>query len=160
MGAHLRELGHRRVLCVADNLECMDRERYEGLCEGLGIRADFLKIPMQKTERVAFYQERLPQLRQYSAVFAVSDYYAVDLMRFLLASGVRLPEEISLVGFDDSSICEQTVPALTSVRQDGKCRAEMALGMLKRMRQEPNFSGNFLTPVHLVIRESTGRLRD
>jgi len=54
LGAHLRELGHCCVLCVADNLECMDRERYEGLCEGLGVRADFLKIPMQKTERTAF----------------------------------------------------------------------------------------------------------
>lgn len=159
VGAHLRELGHRRVLCVADNLECMDRERYEGLCEGLGFQADFLKIPMQKTERLAFYQARLPQLRQYSAVFAVSDYYAVELMRFLLASGVRLPEEISMVGFDDSGICRQTVPALTSVRQDGKCRARMALQMLKRMGQEPDFSGDFLTPVQLVVRESTGRLR-
>lgn len=160
VGTHLRELGHRRVLCVADNLECMDRERYEGLCEGLGIRADFLKIPMQKTERIAFYQERLSQLRQYSAVFAVSDYYAVDLMRFLLASGVQLPEEVSLVGFDNSSICEQTVPALTSVHQDGECRARMALQMLKQMRQEPDFSGDFLTPVRLVVRESTRRLCD
>ncbi len=160
VGAHLRELGHRRVLCIADNLACMDRERYEGLCEGLGFRADFLKIPMQKTERMAFYQQRLPQLRQYSAIFAVSDYYAVDLMRFLLSSGVRLPEEISLVDLDDSNICRQTVPALTSVRQDGECRARTALQMLKRMRQEPDFSGDFLTPVRLVVRESTGRLRD
>ncbi len=81
-------------------------------------------------------------------------------MRFLLASGVRVPEDISLVGFDDSGICRQTVPALTSVRQDGKCRARMALQMLKQMRQEPDFSGDFLTPVRLVIRESTRRLCD
>ena len=137
----------------------MDLRRYEGLCEGLGVQADFLKIPMQKKERDCFYQQHLPKLRQYSAIFAVSDYYAVDLMRFLQKSGVRIPEDISIAGFDDSIICEQVSPSLTSVRQDGTYRARMALQMLKRMRQEPDFSGDFLTSVQLISRESTCGLR-
>lgn len=160
VGAYLRSLGHRHVLCVADNRECMDLRRYEGLCEGLGLQADFWRIPMQKKERERFYQERLARLRQYSAVFAVSDYYAADLMRFLQKSGVRLPEEISIAGFDDSGICEQLCPALTSVRQDGAYRAETAIRLLTRMRQEPGFSGDFLTAVQLVPRESVRRLCD
>lgn len=160
VGAYLRGLGHRHVLCVADNRECMDLRRYEGLCEGLGLQADFWRIPMQKKERERFYQERLARLRQYSAVFAVSDYYAADLMRFLQKSGVRLPEEISIAGFDDSGICEQLCPALTSVRQDGAYRAEAAIRLLMRMRQEPGFSGDFLTAVRLVPRESVRRLYD
>ena len=159
VGAHLRELGHQNVLCVADNRECMDLERYEGLCEGLGFRADFLKIPMRKQERERFYQERLTQIRQYSAIFAVSDYYAVDLMRFLQGAGVKLPEDISIAGFDDGAICEQVVPTLTSVRQDGAGRAKTAMQLLKRMKEEPAFSGTILTAVQLVPRESTGRLR-
>lgn len=158
VGAHLRERGHRRVLCIADNQECMDLQRYKGLCEGLGFPADFLKIPMCKREREPFYRERLNFLRQYSAVFAVSDYYAVDLMRFLQQNGLNVPRDIAIVGFDDSGICEQVVPPLTSVRQDGVCRAQMALRLLKRMKEEPTFSGNFLTSVHLVPRGSTGWL--
>lgn len=159
MGVHLRGLGHQKVLCVADNRECMDLERYEGLCEGLGARADFLKIPMQKREREQFYQDRLAWLCQYSAIFAVSDYYAVDLMRFLQGAGIRIPEDISITGFDDSAICEQVAPTLTSIRQDGVYRAKTAIRLLKRMKEEPFFSGTVLTSVRLVPRESTGWLR-
>lgn len=160
VGRHLRELGHEKVLCVSDNRECMDLQRYMGLCDGLGLRADLWEIPMQKRERAAFYQDRLPRLRQYSAVFAVSDYYAAELMRFLQDAGINVPEDISVAGFDDSGVCEQTVPPLTSVRQDGAYRAGMALRLLRRMRREPEFFGNFLTSVQLVPRGSTGRLRD
>lgn len=159
MGEHLRRLGHKNVLCVADNRECMDLRRYEGLCEGLGFQADFWQIPLRRQQRGLFYRQRLDRLRRYSAVFAASDVYAVDLMGFLQRSGVRVPEEISVAGFDDSPICQQVSPALTSVRQDGARRAELAVRLLKRMRQEPGFSGDFLTSVCLVPRESTGRLR-
>ena len=160
VGEHLRELGHRRVLCVSDNRECMDLQRYRGLCQGLGFEADLLEIPMLKKMRDAFYQDKLPYLRQYSAVFAVSDYYAVDLMRFLQGARVRLPEEMSIAGFDDSALCGQVVPALTSVRQDGARRAHMALRLLERMGKEPDFFGNFLVSVRLVPRDSTRRLCD
>lgn len=160
VGRHLRDLGHEKVLCVSDNRECMDLQRYMGLCEGLGLPADLWEIPMQKSVRAAFYQSRLPQLRQYTAVFAVSDYYAAELMRFLQNAGISVPEDISVAGFDDSGLCEQTVPPLTSVGQDGAYRARMALQLLRRMRQEPEFFGNFLTSVQLVPRGSTGRLRD
>ena len=160
VGAHLHSLGHQKVLCISDNRQCMDLQRYLGLCDGLGTQADFLEIPMQKKEREAFFRERLAWMRQYSAVFAVSDYYALDLMRFLQASGTKVPEDISIVGFDDGAVCEQVVPSLTSVRQDGAHRARMALQMLKRMRQEPDYFGDFLVSVQLIPRDSTRRLCD
>ena len=43
VGVHFRVLGHSKVLCVADNCICMDRLRYDGLCEGLGAKADIWK---------------------------------------------------------------------------------------------------------------------
>lgn len=158
VGEYLRGLGHRKVLCIADNRECMDRQRYEGLCGGLGVRADFMMVPMQKRERDRYYREHFAQLRGYSAVFAASDYYAVDLIRFLQSAGVKIPDDISVVGFDDSAICEQVVPSLTSVRQDYKARAQMAVRLLKRMREQPDFTGDFTIPVRLVERSSSGRL--
>lgn len=158
VGQHFRELGHKKVLCVADNRACMDLDRYLGLCEGLGFPADFLEIPMQGAERRRFYQERLPGLRQHSAVFAVSDYYAVDLMGFLQKSGLRVPEDVCVAGFDDGAICRQVTPALTSVRQDGRCRAETAIRLLKRMKREPAYFEDIMMPVRLVRRDSTGRL--
>lgn len=156
VGEHLRKLGHRRVLCVADNREHVDFQRYQGLEEGLGAPADFWQIPMHRREREDFYRERLEDLRRYTAVFAASDFYAAELMRFLQGAGVRVPGEISVAGFDDSPLCEQVVPALTSVRQDGARRAQMAIGMLERMGREADFSGDFRVAVRLIPRASTG----
>lgn len=158
VGEHFRTLGHKKVVCVADNQECMDQERYEGLCQGLGFQADFLRIPMSREERTDFYRSHLDKLRGYSAVFAVSDYYGAELMGFLQRWGVRIPKDMAVAGFDDGAICEQVIPPLTSVRQDGPERARLAVELLKRMKEEPEFSGDFLTPVSLVVREST-RLR-
>lgn len=115
------------------------------------------KISDRTVKRV---QERLDGLRRYTAVFAVSDYYAVELMGFLQNAGARVPEEVSVAGFDDSPLCEQVVPALTSVRQDWACRARMALELLGRMREDPDLSGSFRISVELIPRASTGRSRD
>lgn len=158
VGEYLRSLGHRRVLCVADNQECMDQQRYEGLCAGLGFRADLMMVPMGKEDRDRYYREHFERLCGYSAVFAVSDHYAVDLIRFLQSASVKVPDEISVVGFDDSAICEQVVPALTSVRQDYRARAQMAVALLKRMREQPDYAGDFTIPVTLVERDSCQRL--
>jgi len=159
VGRHFRALGHEKVLCVADNRECMDLDRYTGLCEGLGFHADFMQIPIQKAARECFYREHFPELRQHTAIFAVSDYYAVELMQFLQRSGIKIPEEISIAGFDDGDICRQVVPALTSVRQDAQRRARTAAKLLKQMKLTPGYSKDVLMPVELIFRDSTGRLR-
>lgn len=158
VGKYLYNLGHRRVLCISDNQECMDQKRYEGLCSGLGFEADFMRIPMQKEGRDRYYREHFAQLRSYSAIFAVSDYYAADLIRFLQNSDVKIPDDISVVGFDDSALCEQIAPSLTSVRQDYQARARMAVRLLKRMKEQPEYTGDFTIPVKLVERNSSRRL--
>ena len=48
VGEYLKEMGHCKVLCISDNDICMDRDRYNGLNNGLGKTADFLVIPMRK----------------------------------------------------------------------------------------------------------------
>lgn len=158
VGEYLRNSGHKKVLCVSDNQECMDQQRYDGLCDGLGFQADFMKIPMEKDARSRFYQAHFAQLCRYSAIFAVSDYYAIDLMRFLQISGVKIPDDISIIGFDDSGVCDQTVPSLTSVRQDYRLRAQMAVNLLKRMKEQPEYTEDFMIPVELVERDSARRL--
>ena len=158
VGEHLRSLGHRRVLCISDNQECMDQQRFEGLCGGLGFRADFMMIPMEREARICYYREHFGQLRSYSAIFAVSDHYAVDLIRFLQNSGVKIPDDISVIGFDDSEVCGQVVPSLTSVRQDYRARAQMAVRLLKRMKEQPVYTEDVTIPVQFIVRNSSRRL--
>ena len=64
VGAFFRQTGHCRALCISDNQDCMDKERYEGFREGLypGI-GDFMLIPMKKTFRRKIYLEHFNALR-------------------------------------------------------------------------------------------------
>ncbi|SDF42822.1 LacI family DNA-binding transcriptional regulator [Marvinbryantia formatexigens] len=162
MGRYFRELGHQRGICISDNDICMDFERWCGFRDAMketGGTADFLQIPMKKRERLAFYQKHIDMIKSYTAVFAVSDYYAVDLMRFLQQNGVQVPLDISVAGFDDGPYCESASPALTTIRQDGAKRAALAISELKKLREEQE-EGRFLKlPVTLIRRQSTSEYR-
>lgn len=160
VGAHFRERGFRNVLCVADNAICMDAARIDGFRAGFCETAScepikFWEIPMFRDERLQFYENRKNDFRNFDAVFAVSDYYAVDLMRFLQASGFRIPEDIAVAGFDDSPLCMQVSPNLTSVRQDNAERARQAVELLRKMKADRDFSEDCVLPVTLIAREST-----
>ena len=158
VGEYFRRCGHRRALCLADNDEDMDHARWEGFLEGFGDGAEFWMIPMAKRERLAFYEERLSVLSAFTAIFAVSDYYAVELCHFLSAHGVVVPEEISVCGFDDTPLCAMVYPALTSVRQDTAARAKCALDALQRLRAGETVELSVTLPTELIVRGSTRKL--
>ena len=155
VGAYFRRGGHRRALCVADNRICMDAERCDGFREGFGEGADFWELPMQRAARRRFYMERLDQLRSYTAVFAASDHYAIELMHLLRECGIAVPDEISIAGFDDVPACALVHPALTSVRQDVALRARIALEKLEALRGGGDPERCVRLPVALVERAST-----
>lgn len=159
VGSLFRRKGHRQALCMADNQICTDKERYDGFCTGFGKEnAHFMLIPMQKSDRKKFYLEHLEQIRRYSAIFVVSDYYAVELMAFLEEQGVSVPGEISVAGFDDTPICSLVSPTLTSVRQDVALRAKIALEKLGELKEKKEIETTIMLPVKLVERGSTGVL--
>lgn len=156
VGRYFRQLGHKRVLCIADNHICMDWERYQGFQDGFGTEnADFMEIPMKQRERREFYRKNLERLKAYTAIFAVSDYYAIDLMQFLLEQNIRVPEEISIAGFDDSPICQMVKPTLTSVKQDGRWRAKLAIKKLKLLKDNVDEGTEVKLDVMLMERDST-----
>lgn len=160
VGKYLIELGHKKMLCISDNDICMDLERYKGFCnaaEKENCQIDFLKIPMNQSERYDMYEKSLSQIIEHTAIFAVSDYYAVDIMMFLIKHGIKIPEDISVVGFDDTPICRHTVPNLTSVRQDCKQRAGLALETLNRLKNNQQTESEIKLPVALIKRESAAK---
>lgn len=158
VGEHFRKLGHQSALCISDNAVCMDWERYQGFRAAFG-EADtaLMLIPMEKAERRKFYRENLEQMKSVTAIFAVSDYYAIELMQFLTEQGIRIPEEISIAGFDDCPLSEMVFPALTTVRQDGKKRAGLAISKLRELKEGMEEGKEILLPVALVERQSTRR---
>lgn len=156
VGTYFRKQGHKRVLCISDNQICMDLERYQGFRDGFGAKGvDFAMIPMRKEERWEYYRKNTDMFEAVSAVFAVSDYYAVDLIHFLQKHGFCVPNQISVAGFDDSPMCQMTWPALTSVRQDGALRAKIAIEKLRELKEKKDVETEIRLPVSLVVRDST-----
>ena len=74
-------------------------------------------------------------------------------------AGIRVPEDISVAGFDDTPICEMLRPALTTVRQDGALRAGLAVEKLRELKEGLPVETEIMLPVLLVVRNSTAPRR-
>lgn len=159
VGEFFKKNGHKHAICISDNDIGVDKDRYDGFCSAFGKEnTEFLIIPMKKTERRKFYKEHISMFYENTAVFAVSDFYAIDLMHFLQENNILVPEDISIAGFDDIPMCEQVTPTLTSIRQDGALRAKIAIKKLKDMKEQKNISSTIKLPVTLVERASTRKV--
>nr|WP_299730737.1 LacI family DNA-binding transcriptional regulator [uncultured Tateyamaria sp.] len=93
-----------------------------------------------------------------TAVFCASDQLAMAFIAELSRHGFRVPEDVSVMGFDDIDFAEQFIPALTSIRQDRLLIGETAANMLMGRIESPNTGGDepiAIIPVSLVVREST-----
>ena len=157
-GRYFRELGHKRALCISDNYICMDKERIDGFCKAFQPGETMVwQIPNNEKNRRIFYQKRLNDLvkSNVSAVFAVSDFYALEFMRFLQAKDIRIPEDIQIIGFDDNMASRESNPTLTTIHQDASLRAETAIECLEAMRDGLDYEAGIVLPVQLVKREST-----
>lgn len=155
MGTYLKRMGHERVLCISDNLVYMDAERIEGCQEAMGEgRVQILQVPMSREVRRQFYQDRMTEILTYTAVFAMSDYYALELIHDLQEQGVRVPDDISVAGFDDCLASRSSSPPLTTVRQDADMRARNALLALRTLKSGEEMCTTVRLPVSLVERKS------
>lgn len=156
-GAYLKRMGHTRALCIADNDICMDDERYRGFTAAFG-DAPRMIVPMRREQRRAFYDRHIEEIARFTAVFAASDVYAAELMGVLAAHGVRVPEDVSVIGFDDMPLCAWMTPPLTSVRQDSALRAHVAMDALLALAEGRKTPERIVLPVTLVERESVKRI--
>ena len=157
-GKYFRELGHEKALCIADNFICMDKERIEGFCKAFELGETLIwQIPKTEKERVCFYQDKFSELlmSNVTAVFAVSDFYALEFMRFLQGKGIQIPGDIQIIGFDDNMSSRESNPALTTIHQEASLRAKTAIKCLEAMRDGLDCETEIVLPVELVKREST-----
>ena len=164
---HLAELGHRRLAFAGGPRESIDtRMRLAGAREAL---SEFdTKLPEERIwyghdygpqTGIAFARrfKQLPTEQRPTGVIAGNDPIAIGFMRELLASDYRLPQEVSVVGFDGTPDGERFWPALTTVRQQTRQMAAHACRALLQTLASPNapIATSTEYPVELVVREST-----
>lgn len=157
---HLARLGHRTIVHLAGNQHWLDGSvRLEGWREEL--LAHGLEVPEPiygKWTGQSGYDagRRLLKKGLPDAVFAASDLMALGMMRAFAEAGVRVPDDISVVGFDDHEFAAQFVPPLTTVRQDFRALGRRCLEVLLNEEADPTL----LEPIRprLVVRQSTRRV--
>ncbi len=138
---HLLERGHRRIAHIAGLMRLADAsERYAGYRHALaehGLRFDETLVAEGGFVEEGGYRAMQLLLQRdpdFTAVFAANDQSAAGALKALRDAGRHVPEDISLVGFDDLIIAHYLYPALTTVRQPfaemGQAAARLALAAL------------------------------
>ena len=90
-----------------------------------------------------------------TGIVVQNDFYAFGVMQCLIDRGFRVPEDISVVGFDNERDCAQSTPSLTSVGADMFELGSKAVGLLMRIINAEQVE-NVVIPVSVFARESTG----
>ena len=161
MSQYLIGKGHKKFLFLSDCDLGVDHYRWLGVRQAMeeaGIE-DFesrhIVIPWNPEQREMAYEEMLPFFKKQTALFFSSDYYALEASNFLQNRGIKVPEEISIAGFDDVTYATLARPKLTTVHQmvDGKARRAVEV-LMHLIQDEPVQKDIPPLPTTLVERES------
>ena len=161
--SHLAQLGHRRIATIHGPVHTrpgVDRLRgyRQGLqAAGLAFRDEYVTLGdwyVDSGERMA---SRLLALAEPpTAIVAASDLMAVGALRAAAASGLRVPDDLSVVGFDDIMLAAHLQPGLTTLRQNkAGLGAAAARALLDRIALRADPPPVVTLPVELVVRGST-----
>jgi LacI family transcriptional regulator len=159
---HLLNLGHRKIVMITGSGFTFGSQRMEGYFKALeaaGIARDSGRVVSvgYYTAEFGMYGMRELRLRDrdFTAVFTATDELAIGAMRVLRDEGLRVPGDVSVVGFDDIEISNYFIPRLTTIHQPIIEIGEQAALSLHRRINGDNSSSEILIPHKLIIREST-----
>jgi DNA-binding LacI/PurR family transcriptional regulator len=166
--SHTIALGHRRIAHITGTLSLlMGQQRQQGYLQALADHnLAYERIVVSKSERwdyQAGYDAMNELLRDHSpptAVFAASDQMAIGAYQAIAKAGLRVPEDISVIGFDDMELAQFAVPALTTIRQPFTEIAANAISLLLQLiaAEKPERT-QLILPPKLIIRQSTAELK-
>jgi DNA-binding LacI/PurR family transcriptional regulator len=169
---HLRELGHERVAVLSfvtalgpgGSLELdLSAERLEGYKEGLGEAWDAGLVRTVRPNAPEPARDATAELLRApdppTAILAMSDILAIGALEAAAEEGVAVPEELSVVGFDDSPVALHATPPLTTVAQPheekGRLAARWLMEEVERGQRPEEGRRRAILPTELVVREST-----
>jgi DNA-binding LacI/PurR family transcriptional regulator len=160
---HLLALGHRRIaFLTGQTTDLAGLERLLGCQQALaraGITPDPGLVRQSGWNIDEAYEAArilLAERRDFTAIVAGSDFMALGILRALLEEGLRVPDDVSLVGFDDVELSKYTVPPLTTVQQDRVSMGRGAVQQLVAMIEGTGEASPLILPTRLIIRKSTG----
>ena len=160
---HLFSLGHKNIGVLGGKIE----KSYTSLCRFMGTKEAFEEHGLQfeeKRQYVPAYfsisegyhamEKLLEQMPEVTAVFAMADVMAIGAIRAIHDRGLRVPEDISVIGFDGIDVGRYMVPRLTTIRQHREAIATRCVEVLLDCIDNPNKTVHEIEAFHLVPGES------
>jgi len=159
---HLLQLGHRRIGFVTGNLTmgCAQNRRagYYAALTQYGIKPDEALVKegnFFQPDGYAAGQALLSLPQPPTAIFASNDVMAFGVMESVRDRGLKIPDDVSIVGFDDIPQSAYVHPPLTTVRQPLEEMGRVAVRTLLAMIENPDYSAPRITlPIELIVRQS------
>ena len=165
MGQYLVECGHKDILFLADNFYGVDYQRYCGFSAAMAEAGynvgqnNFFRLGAGEEALEKSLNEIYHCYKKYTALFAASDYYALRIMNYLWERDVKVPRDISVVGFDDNIYSQMKRPAITTVHQSPTQKGEYAVEYLMKQLNGEKITDNMIVlPVELVVRDTVKHL--
>lgn len=161
---HLVELGHRRIAVIGGDRRVSDitRLRYEGCMAAFrdndipfDPEQDYVGIRFSYADGYRAAEELLRRHPGFTAIFAMADVMAIGAIRALRDHGLRVPEDVSVMGFDGLDIGEYTVPKLATIRQSVPELARRSIQILRSQIEDRAASCCETIPAAVVSKEST-----
>lgn len=160
---HLIRLGHRRIAFIAETLDNLSfRERFEGYRQALEAHSlpfdpELVAEGERGFEGGFLAMSSLLKRTRPTAVVAANDPTAASAMRAIRAHGLRIPEDIAVVGFDDDPLAVHTDPPLTTMRVFRSKMAVLAVARLLDLIKNPEQPTlHIRVETQLIIRQSCG----
>jgi len=159
---HLWGLGHRRIGFISSDSNPMD-EREVGyrqfLSRHISSIDESLIVRGNDTPDSGFVGAQELYSRRVSAIFSANDMMAVGVLQWAYNKGLQVPQQLSLVGFDDSLVAQAVVPALTTIQMPVRQLAEKTIeGLFLVMQGKPVGQTEVLS-AKLMVRNSTCRYK-
>lgn len=166
--AGLLDLGHQDVVVIGGHRDYSEitRLRHKGCVQAFQERGVPYDESRYETARFNFesgYRAAKTLMKRHpdcTAMFAMSDVMALGAIRALADMGKRVPEDISVVGFDGLQIGEYTLPRLSTVAQSVEQLAEQSMHLLLQSIENGADARHEVVPVHLRLRESVRKIAD
>ena len=165
---HFKEMSHERIAFMKGNPLSSDaKDRWDAICQ---VAAEMgMKIDPELTVQIdtddptpmlgyPFTKQLLARKKPFTALFAYNDISAIGAIRAIQEQGLRVPQDISVMGFDDIPGAAFHTPSLTTVRQPLNRMGEVAAQvLLERIEGKKEYPSDIAIEPELVVRESTAK---
>ncbi|WP_157415933.1 LacI family DNA-binding transcriptional regulator [Agromyces allii] len=156
---HLVALGHRDILHLAGPLDWLDargRERaFHARIEQWGLKVRPIVVGDWTADFGYDYAVGLKGVPEYTAMFVANDEMAFGVVHGFHDRGIRVPEDVSIIGFDDLPLSRHFIPPLTTVTQDFYALGVKAMEVLRAALEGREIPQRSKIPSELVVRAST-----